>query len=137
MQRAFLESPDCLEFLASRGISVNIAKHLRWGFKSSCVFDSKMTAPALVIPLYRDTQVVGVSFRPLDGRKKFTSLHGSSTDGLCGLSQLDPTQKEVVIVEGALNLALALSHGFNAVAFNSGSELLPDNIKALSPFDRI
>ena len=82
--------------------------------------------PALMIPHYRDGELVGIKARPLDGEKEFNQYPGSTIDGLYGADHLEDAllSNEVSVFEGCEDTALALSNGFNSTGLiSAGSKV--------------
>jgi hypothetical protein len=127
---AELEAPsDLKSFLAQRGVSIGVAKELRLGFAPAVRFTCKQKCDqcgrrsALTIPLFFKGELVGVKCRNIkDDEHKWTQATGSAADLLYGVD-LPPVNDSgtVMVFEGELEVALARSHGFNAVAICSVS----------------
>ena len=124
------------QYLASRGISMEIARRLRFGFASK-YFPESGELPAVAMPDFRDGKLVGVKYRSTEGRH-FVYARGSLQAGLFNRDGLDPGATEVLVVEGALDAALLLSHGRNAVAMQSASaRLTAADLDALKQYQKI
>jgi putative DNA primase/helicase len=134
------QSAACREFIEGRGISLTAAADLHWGYSPSWSFEEKndrrVQRPALMIPHYADGKLVGIKARTISGKKLLSQELGSSTDGLYG--QPDMSCEEVIVLEGFLDCALAMTHGFNVTALHSATAKITDHdIKTLSSFERI
>lgn len=102
-------------FLKTRGVSSETSLLLRFG-ATHRTFEDVGSSAALAIPLYHDNELVGVKYRAVPG-KDFLTETGSSMSGLYG--RPDPRAKEILLLEGPLDVALAMSHGFNAVGIQA------------------
>lgn len=114
---------------------------MRWG-KNKWKFrneqDHWVEKTSLAIPHYCAGVLVGIKFKTIDGTKLFSQMSGSSTEGLYALGHLGSKFGDVLILEGPEDAALAISHGFNAVAINAAdSGVLAGDIAALREQSRI
>jgi hypothetical protein len=125
-------------FLCQRGIALDIADRLGYGF---CEEKS-----ALVIPTFWQRRLIGVKFRSLSANPKWKwqQIPNSKSDILMGadLDPIDPVSTVVGVFEAPLDLALVLSLGFNAVTLISShvpeTERFLSGIEALkSKYDHI
>jgi hypothetical protein len=107
-------------FLTTRGITRETSLLLRFG-ATERFFQKTGNSAALAIPLYTDGELVGVKYRSVL-QKDFLTETGSKMSGLYGTP--DPDAKEILLLEGPLDVALATSHGFNAVGIQS-AEVTP------------
>jgi archaellum biogenesis ATPase FlaH len=140
MQVALFENTEGLNFLKCRGVDLEIARQLRWGYVSNCRFDAKTTGPALAIPHIVNGRVVGVKFKKIDAPKQYLQIPGSRTDGLYGVDHIDFSCSEICIVEGPTDCGLLLSNkiNINVVAIHSASaKITPSDIELLSKFRRV
>lgn len=141
MQVALAKSRQVQAYIESRGISLRVAADLKWGaatWKFRNEQDQWVEKTALAVPHYCSGKLVEIKFKTIDGTKLFSQIPGSSTDGLYALARLDPKATEVLILEGPEDAALAISHGFNAVAINAAdSGALASDIAALCRHPRI
>jgi hypothetical protein len=117
------------EFLFQRSISPQVARELRLGFTPKRYFGSSSCPkgcakcgkyPALAIPRFFNGQLIGVKFRnldPPDDGHKWAQVKESKADLLFGIELPSVNDRgSVLILEGELEVALARSHGLNAVA---------------------
>ncbi len=128
MQRDLVKNSQVQTYIESRGISLCVAEKLRWGeakWKFRSDQDKWIEKLALAVPHYREGKLVGIKFKTIDGTKLFSQMPGSSIEGLHALGQLDPNSGEVLVLEGPEDAALAISHGFNAVAINAAHAGVP------------
>jgi putative DNA primase/helicase len=109
------EGGPVAEWLKTRGITAEVSARLRWGVTERA-FPKAGISPAVVIPHYQDGRLVGVKYRAVP-KKDHIQEPGSSTTGLYG--EADPEANEILVLEGPPDVALALSHGFNAVGLNA------------------
>ena len=122
-----------------RGINPEIAAKLKFGYAVWPFEHGKN--PALVIPHYADGKLVGIKARDIttkEGEKKeFSQAPGSSIDGLFATEHLD-SSAEVLVFEGCEDVALAMSHGFNATGIISAeSKILAEDIHRLETYKQI
>lgn len=106
---------EVADFLRARGISRTTSLALRLG-ATHRTFPKVGGSPAVAIPLYHGNKLVGVKYRAVIG-KDFLTETGSNMSGLYG--RPDPTAKEILLLEGPLDAALAMSHGFNTVGIQA------------------
>jgi hypothetical protein len=141
MQCDFANNRQVQEYVESRGICLRVATNLKWGAAKWEFRDEQgqwVEKLALAVPHYRAGKLVGIKFRAIDGTKLFSQLLGSCLDGLYALGHLDPNGTEVLILEGPEDVALAISHGFQAVAINATEAKAPaDDVGALLRHKRI
>jgi 5S rRNA maturation endonuclease (ribonuclease M5) len=141
MQCKLVKNPWVQAYIESRGISIRVATDLQWGAAKRKFRNEQgrwVEKTVLAVPHYREGLLVGIKFKTIDGTKLFSQMPGSSTQGLYGLGHLDPKVGEVLILEGPEDAALAISHGFNAVAINSAdSGPLATDIAALRRYPRV
>jgi hypothetical protein len=102
-------------WLKTRGISKDVSLKLRFG-ATDRVFREVGPSAALVIPLYHGQQLVGVKYRAVPAKDHIAET-GSDMSGLYGLP--DRSAGEILLLEGPPDVALALSHEFNAVGIQS------------------
>jgi hypothetical protein len=88
-----------------------------WRFRNEQ--DQWVEKTALAMPHFCPGKLVGIKFKTIDGTKQFSQMPGSSTDALYAIEHLCPEASDVLILEGPEDAALAISHGFNAVAINA------------------
>lgn len=70
--------------------------------------------------------------------KRFTHELGSSTAGLFAVAHLNPNVDEVLVLEGDKDVAIAMSHGFNATGILSAGSIVSDaDIEVLAKYKRI
>jgi AAA domain len=122
------------DFLRSRGIDSNTSLMLRLG-ATQRTFLEVGSSPALAIPLYHGSQLVGVKYRAVIAKDHLAET-GSNMSGLYG--RPDPTAKEILLVEGPPDVALAMSHGFNAVGIQA-ADTVPTNedVKLLGQYPTV
>jgi hypothetical protein len=106
---------EVADFLRRRGVSREASLALRHG-ATVRTFHKVGNSAALAIPLYRDKQLVGVKYRAIRD-KDFLTEAGSNMSGLYGLP--DPNASGILLLEGPLDVALAMSFGFNAVGIQA------------------
>ena len=136
MEAALDRNPAAQEYLASRGISMEVARRLRFGYASH-YFKECGELPAIAMPDFRDGNLTGVKYRSTEG-KHFTHAAGSSQAGLFNRDGLDPSASKVLLFEGPLDAALALSFGQNAAALHSASaQLAAPDLAALKQYLKI
>jgi hypothetical protein len=125
------------EYLAARGISMEVARRLRFGFANKYFISYGGELPAVAMPDFRDGKLVGVKYRSTEGRH-FTFARGSVQEGLFNRDGLDPDAAEVLVVEGPLDAALLLTHGRNVAALQSASAKFgPADLAALKQYRKI
>jgi len=113
-----------LTFLRERGISLEVASKLQFGFADWKFGDANK--PALVIPHYADGKLAGLKARTLEG-KEFSQEPGSSIDGLFAAEHLDPLSASVLVFEGCEDAALAMTHGgYNSTAIIAAKSKIPE-----------
>jgi len=136
-----LKSRQVQAYIESRGISLRVATDLKWGaaaWKFRNEQDHWIEKTALAVPHFSAGMLIGIKFKTIDGTKLYSQMSGSSTDGLYALAHLDPKAAEVLMLEGPEDAALAISHGFNAVAINAANaSVLASDIAALGQYSRI
>ena len=122
------------DFLRSRGISRDVFLALRLG-TTQRTFPEVGSSPALVIPLYHGDQLVGVKYRATR-QKDHLAETASNMSGLYGHPDL--TAKEISLFEGPLDVALAMSHGFNASGIQA-ADIVPTkgDLKLLSQYPSV
>jgi hypothetical protein len=128
MHRDLVKNSQVQMYINSRGISLSVAEKLRWGATKWRFRNDQgrwVEKLALAVPHYREGKLVGIKFKTIDGTKLFSQLPGSSIEGLYALGQLDPNAGDVLVLEGPEDAALAISHGFNAVAINAAHAGVP------------
>jgi hypothetical protein len=105
---------EVADFLSKRGITRDAGLALCLGatYRS---FPSG-GSPALAIPLYHGQELLGMKYRSIM-KKEFISETGSNMAGLYG--RPDAAAKEILLLEGPLDVALAMSHAFNAVGIQA------------------
>lgn len=109
-------------FLDARGISIETAKKLQYGFRAE-------PKPAIVLPRFWEGELVGVKYRALNGQDpKWIQEPGSKSDFLycADMEPVDPESDVVAVFEGELDTALVRSLGFNAVGI-FGTSGVPSN----------
>jgi 5S rRNA maturation endonuclease (ribonuclease M5) len=127
-------NPNGRGYLASRGVSPEVASLLNWGMVTLKV-EGKYK-DCISTPHYHGDVLVGVKFRTIDV-KEFTQVSGSKTDGLYG-AQLLREGEEVLVLEGPEDVALAISEGFNAVGIIAASSGVSDaDIATLTKYQKI
>lgn len=137
----YKQAREARHFVMMRGISDDVAAKLKFGY-GPWTFNSG-TKPALVIPHFVHGGLVGIKARNLDpnakeNNERFTQLEGSSIDGLYAGDHLDTAVPDVHIFEGCEDVALAMSHGFNATGIISAqSRLSPKDIARLNAYKNI
>ncbi len=102
------------DWLRLRGISRDVSLTLRFG-ATQRTFNEVGHSAALSIPLYHDKKLVGVKYRAVPDKDHLAET-GSNMGGLYG--RPDPG-KEILILEGPPDVALAMSHKFNCVGIQS------------------
>lgn len=129
-------SREVQRYVRGRGISPDVAGKLKFGFAVWQFISSKK--PALVMPHYVGGNLVGIKARSIndaDGGKEFSQELGSSIDGLFATEHLDSLSSDVLVFEGCEDVALAMSHGFNATGIISAkSKVLAEDIHCLEQF---
>ena len=131
-------SPEVRAWLNACGISSAVADRLQLG-ASECEFNKVGHSVAVVTPHYdhTGTMLIGLKARALPV-KDFTQEDGSSTDGLFAAAHLNPLVEEVLVLEGDKDVAIAMSHGFNAVGIlSTQSRLSKADIALLSQYKRV
>jgi hypothetical protein len=122
------------DFLRSRGISRDAGLAFRLG-TTQRTFPEAGSSPALVIPLYHGHQLVGVKYRATR-QKDHLAETASNMSGLYG--RPDPTAKEISLFEGPLDVALAMSHGFNAVGIQAADTVpTKEDLKLLGRYPSV
>src|SRR5579872_1242438 len=138
MQLGLARNPLCQQYIENRGISLTVAGDLKWGSKLWKFSESPHPQTALAVPHSVGGKLAGCRYRTIDGSKLFSQAFGSTIDGLYGVSVLDQKSAEVSIYESPEDIALAISHGFNATGIiAAGSKLGPNDIRCLSEYERI
>jgi archaellum biogenesis ATPase FlaH len=125
-ERNLSESQTAKDWLDSRGIKLGIAKKLRLGIRQ-WPFDENgqpVKLDAIVTPHYSDGTLVGLRMRAIT-YKTFSQAKGSSANGLYAAEHIDTT-KPVLVFEGPEDVALAMSHDFNATGVLNASAKLSD-----------
>jgi 5S rRNA maturation endonuclease (ribonuclease M5) len=122
--------PEVQKCLNEWGISAEVANKLYLGACPSWVFTrkdkSQFQSPAIITPHYDFSgDLVALRSRAVK-EKGFTQWAGSSIDGLFAALLLDATADEVLVFEGDKDVALALSHGFNATGILSAQSKLSE-----------
>ena len=129
------------DYIESRGISLRVAADLKWGAARWTFRDEQgrsVEKLAQAVPHYRAGTPVGIKFKTIDGTKLFSQMLGSCLDGFYARGRLDPNVAEVLILEGPEDVALAVSHGFQAVAINAAeAKVLADDVAALARHKRV
>jgi len=137
MVEAF-ERPECLAYIERRGVSLEVAQKLRWGFTHVKFHENPERQPALATPHYVKGKLAGIKYRTIDHSKLFTQDVGSATHGLYGGDLLDRKADEVFVFEGPEDVALALTYRLNACGIISASgKLGPDDVGLLSNYRNI
>lgn len=135
---AYGNSPEVQKYVRGRGIVPDVADKLKFGF-SRWKFPSG-EKPALVIPHYSDGKLTGIKARAINEEmsgKEFSQAPGSSIDGLFATEHLD-SSAEVLVFEGCEDVALAMSHGFNATGIIAASSKVPtEDIRRLEKYSQI
>jgi hypothetical protein len=138
MRVSLARSPWCQQYIENRGISLTVAGDLRWGSKLWKFSESPDQQRALAVPHFVGGKLAGCKYRTIDGSKLFSQDFGSTIDGLYGVSVLDQKAAEISIYEGPEDIALAISHGFNATGIiAAGSKLGTSDVRLLSGYERI
>jgi hypothetical protein len=141
MQCDLVKNVQVQGYIDSRGVSLRVASDLKWGATAWRFRDEQdhwLEKPALAAPHYHAGKLVGIKFRTIYSSKLFSQILGSTIDGLYGLGTLDPKTTEVSVFEGPEDIALAMSHGFNAVGLIAAdSKLANSDIAALLRYQRI
>ena len=117
--KALQNSAATKTFLSQRGITMDVAQRLRFGYAKKGPRDRDY----LTIPRFWKGMLVGLKYRALDGIDdgyKWVQEPASKADFiyLADLAPIDTTSTladSVSVYEGELDTALALSMGFNAV----------------------
>ena len=134
--------PEVQSWLQEWGITSEVAKELQLGASSSAEFikrdETKFRSPAVIIPHFdRVGNLVGLKARATS-EKVFTQANGSSTAGLFAVAHLNPDADDVLVLEGDKDVAIAMSHGFNATGIlSSGSSVSDADIEVLATYKRI
>jgi 5S rRNA maturation endonuclease (ribonuclease M5) len=142
--------PAVQSWLKEYGITSKTADKLQLGAHESVSFkvhekddDGKIkikhfTSAAVLTPHYDlSGKLVGVKARAVPV-KAFTQEDGSSIDGLFAATHLNPSADEVLVLEGDKDVAIAMSHGFNATGIISAQSKLSDaDIETLTKYKRI
>jgi len=134
--------PEVQSWLQNCGIALEIADKLQLGALPEAEFtrddETKFKSPAVVTPHFNHAgDLVGLKARAVI-EKAFNQEQGSSIAGLFAVAQLDPLAEEVLVLEGDKDVAIALSHGFNATGILSAGSGVPDaDIAALAKYPRI
>jgi hypothetical protein len=132
------DRPECLAYLERRGVSLEVAQKLRWGFTRAKFQDTSERQPALATPHYVKGKLVGVKYRTIDNSKRFTQDVGSAIHGLYAGDLVDRKADEVFVFEGPEDVALALTHRLNACGIVSASgKLGPEDVGLLSTYRNI
>jgi len=103
------------DWLRLRGISRDVSLLLRFG-ATQRTFPKVGHSAALAIPLYHDKKLVGVKYRAVPDKDHLAET-GSSMSGLYG--RPDDPAKEILLLEGPPDVALAMSYKFNCVGIQS------------------
>ncbi len=138
MHNKLATSPDAQAWMKKCGISTEVADRLKLG-ASECDFKKVGHSAAVVTPHYDHSgkTLIGMKARAVPV-KDFTQEDGSSIDGLFAAAHLDPLSDEVLIFEGDKDVAIAMSHGFNATGILSAqSKLSKADIALLSKYTRV
>jgi 5S rRNA maturation endonuclease (ribonuclease M5) len=133
-------SPEVQKYVRSRGINLDVATKLKFGF-AVWQFESGKK-PALVIPHYADGNLIGIKARNITTKeaekKELSQSPGSSIDGLFATEHLDSTASDVLVFEGCEDVALAMSHGFNSTGIiAAGSKVPAEDILRLENYKHI
>ena len=134
--------PEVQSWLQGWGITSDVADKLQLGASPTVEFNrddrTKFKSPALVIPHFDHAgNLVGLKARAMS-EKRFTHELGSSTAGLFAVAHLNPNVDEVLVLEGDKDVAIAMSHGFNATGILSAGSIVSDaDIDVLAKYKRI
>lgn len=136
MTSSLAHMPAAHAYLRVRGIDVEVAKQLGWGYVPEQDFrrDNVRTS-AIAVPHYVDEKLVGLKYRSIRkyhrinkqivpserGKRLNTQIDGSEHDGLYGVQHLDPIANYVLVVEGPEDHALAMTWKYNTVSLPSAS----------------
>jgi hypothetical protein len=141
LHKQLATSPEAQAWMSKCGISADVADELQLGASERVYFKKKLKdySAAVVTPHYdlSGSTLIGLKARAVPA-KDFDQEPGSSIDGLFAAALLDPLSKEVVILEGDKDIAIALSHGFNATGILSAqSKLSKEDIALLAQYKRV
>lgn len=126
---ALQKSPEAIDYLARRGISIETAKTYLIGFdRKSDPAESGHQTPRIIIPTSQ-THYIG---RRIDGEKQYAKMNRKgATPYIFNDTALTQGAEAVFVVEGAFDALSILEIGYTAVALNSTSNtsLLIDYLK--------
>ena len=122
-QQRDLHNAEAAKYLNERGIKLEVAQKLGWGFTKTFFGQER---DAMMMPHILDGRLVGVKYKSI-APKEFTQYPGSSIAGLYARGLLDPGAQDVFVFEGPDDVALAMSYGYNATGL----------IAATSPLDAV
>jgi AAA domain/Toprim-like len=119
------------DFLSSRGITLETARHLRFGFDNG----------RLVMPTFIEGELVAVKFRTLDPANRGDKWRKLNRDkGVYHLFNHDSAifAKDLYVVESELDCAMLISLGFTAVSVDSANhKLTPEGSELLKGAGRV
>jgi len=138
LHKQLTTSPEAQKWMSKCGISAEVADRLQLG-ASDCDFKTVGHSAAIVTPHYDHSgkTLIGMKARALPV-KAFTQENGSLIDGLFAAAHLDSLVDEVLVLEGDKDIAIAMSHGFNATGIlSTQSKLSKADIALLSKYKRV
>lgn len=126
--------PEVQKWLNDWAITAEVADKLQLGANTDLYFPKKLKgySAAVCIPHYDilGKTLIGAKARAVPV-KDFTQENGSDIDGLFAAHLLDPKVNDVLIFEGEKDVAIAMSHGFNATGILCAQSKLSDADLAL------
>jgi len=134
--------PEVQKWLNDWGITAEVADKLQVGAQLNIEFERRdhthFKSPALAVPHYDlSGKLVALKSRSVC-EKGSTQKPGGSIDGLFAAHLLDSNANEVLIFEGEKDVAIAMSHGFNATGVLSAqSKTLDADIARLGQYSRV
>lgn len=134
--------PEVQSWLKKWGITSDVADKLQLGASPVVEFTredrTKFESPALIIPHFDHAgKLIGLKARAMS-EKCFKQQEGSSIGGLFATAHLNPEKDEVYVFEGDKDVAIAMSHGFNATGIlSAGSSVSDADIALLAKYKMV
>jgi archaellum biogenesis ATPase FlaH len=130
-EAALLESKEAIAFLHSRGISLETAQQLRFGFENARV----------VMPTFVDGELAAVKLRAIDPKTPDEKWRKQNRDkGVYWLFNRAAATgvADLYVTESELDAAMLVAHGFAAVSVDSAHhELTPQDVALLKSAKRV
>ncbi len=133
--------PKVQSWLKEWGITSEVADKLQLGASLAVEFTrddrTKFESPAVVTPHFDHAgNIIGLKARAMS-EKCFKQQEGSTIGGLFATAHLNQND-EVLVLEGDKDVAIAMSHGFNATGILSASSSVSDaDIALLAKYKRV